>query len=275
MLSLKPRISKSWLDTRHARRLGYELAERLCTRCKGEKGVFLTLTYRRDEWEGPRDLYRATSSERHVRRFMERLGELLGTSFAGRWLCKLEFQKDGYVHFHLVVLGISRIEHSLLEHAWGYGFVWIERLNPARIRYVCKYVSKAGDLPAFLYFEPCRSVKVIRVSPGFWGDTEPRPPREKPEPTQELSAYVPIGMMIERAEHETVVRDDETGRFHCIPMGLGELGHWLSQRGAECIGLRKGWIEFKGYAWRRLAKWAPADRREATNGAALLHLIHC
>lgn len=262
MLELRPRISKSWLDTRAARRLSAELRERLLDRCRGEQGVFITLTYRRDEWDDARHLYRASSEERHVRRFVERLSQLMGESLTGRWICKLEFQRGGWVHFHLLLLGTRHIDHGLLEHAWGYGYVWIERMNPKRIRYVCKYVAKGDSLPEFLYLEPCRSVKIVRVSPGFWGESD-RPPRPKSEPSQKLSAYVPLGMLIERAEHETIVRDTETGRYCRFEAGMGELVIDMLRRGARCIGMVKGWVGVDGFSWKQLHEWRPPARADA------------
>lgn len=64
--------SRSWLDYQWARAFGARLASRLEARCVGERGVFITLTYRRSEYATPRELYREASEKKHVAEFMKR-----------------------------------------------------------------------------------------------------------------------------------------------------------------------------------------------------------
>lgn len=74
---------------------------------------------------------------------------------------KMEFQKRGVIHFHLLALTWGRrppkIPHAEHSAHWGHGFVWL-RFVPARrgkraiYRYLAKYVGKdssldAGDIP--------------------------------------------------------------------------------------------------------------------------------
>lgn len=268
MLSLRARSSKSWLDPRYCYKLSADLSERLIARCRGEKGVFLTLTYRRDEWDDPQQLYRAASDERHVRRFMERLGQLMDQSFSGRWLCKLEFQEGGWIHFHIILLGLTYIDHAMVAHAWGHGFVWIDRLNAGRIRYICKYVAKGGEVPAYLLIERIRSVKIVRVSPGFWGElSQPSRPREPSERLQTVSAYIPIGQVIERGDHESVIRDEDTGRIWRVHENVGRLVFKLALMGCRVVGTEKGWCQVKG-ATARSIQAAVRNLRTAGGAAA-------
>lgn len=244
--------SKSWLDKEYQHVLSAQLADRLVSRTQGESGLFLTLTYRRDEYQCPADLYHATSRRRDVRRFIESLANYLGESLSGRWLCKLEFQRGGWVHFHLILLGVRRIDHTALQDIWGHGYVWINRLTPSRIRYACKYISKGEELPSFLYLEPVRSVKIIRVSPGFWGDTresgggEPTPPELRP--TKISGCYVPIGTSIQNQRSSTISRtqsDDGEYNYKRTNKPAWKIILEAVAKGYLLVGTFDGWTRLK------------------------------
>lgn len=249
-IELRTRRSNSWLDLKRGKALAAELGEKLVHRCKGQSGVMLTLTYRRDEYQTPRDLYHAASQDRHVRRFIERLSLVLGESLTGRWICKLEFQRGGWVHWHLILVGVEHIDHTMLTQIWGHGFVWIDRVTPKRLRYVCKYIAKGEELPAFLLHEPIRSVKVIRVSPGFWGEVIPapdEPDHDRPPKGWKLrDCYQPIGAALEKSENSTVLRDPETGQYRQIPQPLWRLVLDLCNAGCCVVGTLHGWIRIEG-----------------------------
>ncbi len=276
-LEIRPGRSKSWLDRSYSRVLSAKLSDRLTRRCSGETGLFLTLTYRRDEFDGPRDLYRTAGSDRHVRRFIESLSNFIGESLTGRWLCKMEFQRGGWVHFHLLVLGVSRVEHAALQNIWGHGYVWINRLTKNRIRYLCKYVAKGDQLPAFLYNEPIRSVKIIRTSPGFWDDTQESsgggdPPPPELQPTKLSGCYVPIGMSIEQQENSTIVRQgDHDGEYSYRKEQLPcwEIVRRAIDNGWRVIGTVDGWIRLTRPTTRHRA-----GTHSVPAGAASLHLIN-
>lgn len=170
---------RSWLDPRFSRILARSYADRLIARFKGKRGLFLTLTYRRDDYDGPRDLYRKQADERHLRRFIEKLAKYLGHSLTAKWCAKMEFQTGGWVHWHLAVETTGFVKPGDWPRLWPHGFAKAQRLNRQRCNYFCKYFAKSGDVPAFLYFERPRSVTIVRSSPGFW-DHEAR--AEQPEP---------------------------------------------------------------------------------------------
>lgn len=196
MITIRSNHVRSWSDSAGAVAMGLALAERLERRyADGRPAVFVTLTYRRDEWDGPQSLWRAQSEQRHVRRFIERLAEITGDNYTGRWFCKLEFQTGGWVHWHLLI-DAKRIEHSHLQEAWQHGFVWVERATTDTRKYLCKYVSKAGDLPAFILAERARSFKVVRVSRGFWDEIRSRP-EDQPVRRQPLPFYRTLGQVLE------------------------------------------------------------------------------
>lgn len=245
MILLKVKGTKSWLDPQSNRSLAANLSRRLWERCQGRRGVFVTLTYRRDEYNDALDLYRVQSEQQHVPLFLRKVSRHVGQSLKGQWFCKMEFQKGGWVHWHIIILGIVRIPHAELASMWGRGHVWIHRLNERRVRYCCKYVSKGAPVPAWLYGEPAKSVKVVRVSPGFWGESEPRPPRE-PDPLDEPRKRFPfwrsIGDKIEASRRTVVIRDAETGRAATCQADFGTLLVKLLERSCGVVGNDRGWV---------------------------------
>lgn len=269
MVAVKERSSGSWLDPKCSGLLGYKLGKRLWNRCQGRRGVFLTLTYRRDEYSGPIELYRRAAAEQHVALFMRRLSRRLGRSLKGKWICKLEFQEGGWVHFHLLILGVERIEHATLKEAWGHGFVWIKRLNKTNCMYLTKYVAKGDAIPAFLYDEPPRSVKIIRVSPGFWLDTSKRckasesscsddescseeEQAKRKRPRRKGAGCGTIGERILRSPG-VIVRAD--GKVQEFDVDYGEF-LWRYGMFAKRLENDRGWLRFTGSM--RLAERAAA-----------------
>jgi hypothetical protein len=250
------------MDRIYGRVLAMKLAARLWERCKSERdGRFLTLTYRRDEYDGPQDLYRRSGEDRHVRRFIEDLAAYLGESLTGRWLCKLEFQKGGWVHWHLVVLGVGRIDHAVLTDMWGHGFVWVKRMTRSNVTYLTKYVAKDGELPAFLLLEPIRSVKVVRVSPGFWGDVpddvavdDAHGGDAAPRRRGRMPWYRSIGEAIEEAPEATVVRDKDVNKYAEVKAPMWEVWHRLRAMGARVTGTCAGWVTLEGITWREVVR---------------------
>lgn len=208
--AVKVKQSGSWLDHECAGILGWKLGKRLWSRvshrmANGEKGVMLTLTYRHSDYRDAEDLYQSQKERQDVPLFMRRLGRALRRNLTGDWICKMEFQQGGWVHFHIILMGIDHINHSLLTLAWGHGHTWINRLNKKRVIYMVKYVAKGGKIPLFLYSERPRSVKIIRVSKGFWGEpSKPSKPRcpiwdeYGPKEQGVVNAYVPIGIKLMR-----------------------------------------------------------------------------
>lgn len=286
MLHFKVRSTRSWLHHKFGKHLAGQLGQRLVDRCHGERGLFLTLTYARDDYDDPRDLYHRSRDERHVRRFMARLAKFLGQSLTGRWLCKLEFQRGGWIHWHVLILGIDRIEHAALTEIWGHGFTFISKATPGRIRYLCKYISKTGELPAFLYMEAIRSVKIIRTSSGFWNDQDKGDELgtcdddlpthnadgiaidyiDEPKRQKLHNCYVSIGEIIERNEQQTVVRDDR-GRYAHVNVDPWSFFEQLKRLGAQITGGHRGWIEVSGVTWDQVGAIA-YDERQAREDAA-------
>jgi hypothetical protein len=265
MIGLKAKVARSWL-TAAGVAMAAQFRERLLERCKGEEeGRFITLTYRREPGETPQELYQRAKEDEHVRRFIRKLATSLGEDFTGRWMCKMEFQRGGWVHWHLLILGLGFTDWKMVERLWGHGFIAMKRMTDANIRYIAKYVAKGGEVPPFLLLERSRSVRVVRVSPGFWGDVEPpadsyvrkREPiawsHEIDDETGELTEvpctgplpwYRCVGQMIEESERGVVMRDAETGVFGQVKVDAFQLFVALSKIGARVVGGSDGWLWF-------------------------------
>lgn len=252
MIALKHNGTGSWLDPRSSPRLAAALSSRLWERCKGNQGIVLTLTYDRSPYANALDLYRRQSEERHVRLFIRRLERHLSCKLTGKWFCKMEFQRGGWVHFHMIILGVSRVPHADLTELWSHGFLSVKRLTPKAVRYCTKYVAKGGGIPAFLYAEPAKSIKIVRVSPGFWATKpvdEPDPevvddpepdPYDEPQPSR-IRSWVPIGAKIEWRWHTWTARDDD-GNWARGQTDLGPLLAALLVMGCGIVGRDRGWL---------------------------------
>ena len=252
MFAVRERSSGSWLDPSASGFLGWQLGRRLYWRTRKRAGVFVTLTYRRDEYASSLELYRRQGERQDVPLFLRRLSRALGVSFKGQWLCKLEFQRGGWVHWHIVLLGVRRIDHGVLTRCWGKGFCWISKLTERNCVYLVKYVAKGGRLPAWIYLEKPKSVKIIRVSPGFWPVDERSPSRPKddydrygPGVGQVVDGYVPIGEKLQR--RGVLVRHGYKGcRTRFRSCCFSTLMCCLVEKGARYIGRCGRWHGFAG-----------------------------
>lgn len=252
IIGVREKQTDSWLDPRCNGIVGFKCGRRLWNVCQGRKGLFLTLTYKRDDYRDAQDLYRKSSEEQHVPLFLRKVARALGRSLKGKWFCKLEFQQGGWVHWHIIILDIEFASHAMLTRCWGKGHVWVKALTKKRAFYCCKYVTKDGSIPAWIYFEKPRTVKVVRVSPGFWGEeTKPKesdPDYEKygPPPPQHVNGYVPIGIKHSR-QRTCLVRVGTKLRKRIYDTGKPflEVITGMLDQGARAIGTRNGWLMYK------------------------------
>lgn len=110
-----------------------------------QKGLFVTLTYPRKFPDGVR-------AKRDLDAFIKRLRRAF-PSIAGIW--KMEPQKRGAPHFHLILLGVDFIEHEWIAKAWyevvGSGDIRhyaagteVRRVKSYQhaVHYVSKYIAK-------------------------------------------------------------------------------------------------------------------------------------
>ncbi len=253
MVDIRPKRSGSFLDPETWYLTAHAYGQRLWSVCKGRKGLFLTLTYKRSRYVDAGDLYHRQSNaeEKHIKCFMQRLQRRLRLSLTGKWVRKMEFQRGGWVHWHLIILDVERIESDVLAEAWGHGFVKVRKITKKRVLYTCKYVGKGGcSLPAWLYGERPRSVRIVQSSPGFWPDEDRKPSRYcpiyakyGPPPPPRSPVYRPIGEALRQARGVTI-RDRSahiTFSRRCDPAAfMLALG-----RRARCVGAVEGrWIRY-------------------------------
>ena len=176
---------------------------------------------------------------------------------------------------HIAALGtFEEIPHAIATELWGRGHVWLRRLNQRNVKYCTKYTCKPGDVPAWLYLERPRATKIVRVSPGFWGEPEVsfdeaadadggEDPYDVygPQPGPRIEGiYKPIGESLEVNRHRYVARD-ERGKYRGGSVDFGSLLVALLERGCAIVENRDGWLVVDA-TWQQLA------RAEEAAGAA-------
>jgi hypothetical protein len=250
MVDIREKRVGSFLDPASWLKVGCAYGHRIWNVCKGRKGLFLTLTYKRDRYADPLDLYRRQSEEKHVKCFMQKLERRLRQSLTGKWVRKMEFQRGGWVHWHIIILDVERIESDVLASAWGHGFVKVKKLTKKRCIYTCKYVGKPGvGAPAWLYGERPRSVRIIQSSPGFWPAEDRKPStycpiyaKYGPPRPQRIGGFRPIGAGL-REGRGCTIRDQRQHKCFSIKCDPAELLAQLGRR-AKCLGNVKGWLRY-------------------------------
>lgn len=279
MIEIKQQGTGSWLDPLSVKGLSARLSNRLTERCRGHRGLFVTLTYDRtgDTYDGggfdsSLACYRAAQDEQHVPLFLRKVSRYLGESLTGRWICKLEFQKGGWPHFHIIMLDVPKIPHEELKLMWNKGHVDVRRMSPKNIRYCTKYAAKGGDLPAWLLAERSRAVKIIRVSPGFWkrdddedagrrGSRSETPDRDFDEdpqtdagtidydpdaPTRIAGMYKPIGQKLDEAHARhtgRIIARDEDSNYNHATADFATVLLCLYSMGCRVISNVHGWTQ--------------------------------
>lgn len=104
-----------------------------------------------------------------------------GVEFEGKnyvidapYCIKVEFHESGWVHFHAIFLTRRFLPKPLLFELWGLGWVKVQRISNKDFHYVLKYVTKPGDLPAWVLKR--KRLRVFQTTKGF---LKPLPPEPK------------------------------------------------------------------------------------------------
>lgn len=229
MMMVREKISRSWFDRQGARLLAAEFAGKLEERMKNRKGIFLTLTYDRNNYQTPGELYQAQKDERHVRRFIARLEAEMGIDLTGKWCRKMEFQKGGWVHFHLVI-DYRWIPQVTIAKCWGHGYVWVNAVTPKRISYLAKYAFKVDKVPTYLLGERARSVRIVATSPGFWPCVKTDQPRTIQRSRKPFG--VTVGAMLTRRKASCILKLPN-GHFTTVAVSLYETLSFSPSQGSE------------------------------------------
>lgn len=108
---------------------------------------FITLTVDQKQFSSAQGAYEYIKPR--MRYFMRDLRAYLGKGKL-RYCWKLEFQENGWPHYHMLLDYHDKIDHSDLLSMWGHGFVHLSRVRGARLPYQFKYVCKeVGELPSW------------------------------------------------------------------------------------------------------------------------------
>jgi hypothetical protein len=105
---------------------------------------FITLTIDPDLFETPLAAYLAASD--HMRRFLYACRTADLWKKTAKWCWKLEFQRSGWPHWHLLVEKRSKIDCEKIKELWGLGRTNVERVNERGFRYNFKYAFKATEV---------------------------------------------------------------------------------------------------------------------------------
>lgn len=151
-----------------------------------------------------------------LRFFIRKLKRFLGKpSLSFVW--KLEFQDNGWPHWHLLLDYKEKIPHDRLLDLWGFGFVEIQRVKSRSMRYLFKYISKgldSGDLPEWFlkYTRP----RVFQTS-GIFPPSAKEPDSEVPELATACQGVAPppnfetLGQRLNRWNQTMLVKEE--GRY--------------------------------------------------------------
>lgn len=144
-VQIRPYTAPNWVTPR-----GVELKRREIER-KGlpvfKHCLFMTLTVP-EAVSSPKKAYEIGKDR--LRRFLARFRKAIGRDFPWAW--KLEFQENGYPHWHLIIGYKKRIPKNVFRDVaasiaqwWGLGITNIQRLRQKDFAYLFKYVSKIAS----------------------------------------------------------------------------------------------------------------------------------
>lgn len=104
---------------------------------------FITLTLNRDLFDSPLEGYLAGKDK--IRRFLNAARKENLWSTSARWCWKMEFQRDGWAHWHLLVDRTAKFTEAQLTRIgelWALGRTNVERVQENDFLYTFKYAFK-------------------------------------------------------------------------------------------------------------------------------------
>jgi len=177
--TIKEFIPASWFHS-----VGiFKVLERIKDRLPDVAGkLFLTFTLDPKNYANEETAFEA--SRQWLRKVFYRLRH--GVAWAGKtyvldapYCVKVEFHESGWVHYHAIFLTRRFLPHELLAELWGLGWVKVQRISNADFHYLLKYVTKPGELPAWVLQR--KRLRVFQSSKGFLA----APPAPKAFPLKE------------------------------------------------------------------------------------------
>jgi hypothetical protein len=241
------------------------LVERLTKRLRGERVIMITLTVDRKRYASPWEAYQSIRRRRVVPRAISAFGARWGLETNGQWFSKLELQRDGWPHWHvlLVVPHELRSSRSAMNEDWGEGFSNV--IGTVSLRYLAKYVAKGTteDLKDTLDASgfPALGVHWTSAARGFWGaGSTARSRSEDPGGTRPEDPRTPNGV----GDRVAFCASDTSLDFLVLD-GTGATGRIripVRFDGAHSDLTKFGWIHT---VWRRGRTWWRATMEAVEN----------
>lgn len=113
---------------------------RLMANANPQLNKFLTLTFAENQTDIKQARY---EFEKFIKRLQTYSKKKFGKSYQIKYICVIEFQERGAVHFHLLC-NLPYIAAEQLAEIWGNGFIKIERIDEIDNvgAYITKYMTK-------------------------------------------------------------------------------------------------------------------------------------
>lgn len=169
--------------------------------------LFLTFTVDPSRYENAEVAYEHSRDK--LRRIFHKLRK--GVNHEGKnyritepYCVKTEFHENGFAHFHVVFLTRRFLPAELLNHIWGLGRTNVARIRKEDFHYLLKYVSKSGELPAWVGQR--LRIRIFQASRGFY--TEPLPRKERSASAGKLRKSYTISERLMRWKHTAVIRSE-------------------------------------------------------------------
>ncbi|MGJ3242527.1 MAG: rolling circle replication-associated protein [Opitutales bacterium] len=204
-MTLQAYHPKSWFTEEGRRKILRDLEPRLpdVSGC-----LFLTLTFDPALFDEPESAYH--KGKDRLRRIFEKLRK--GIRHEGKtvkinapYFWKLEFQENGWAHWHLIFKTRRYLPGKALLKLWGYGRVQVKRIENDEFRYLLKYVTKGnGPLPD--WFLKIRKPRITQQGGKF---LKPKSKKEntasQPGPSRR-NLNLTVGERLERIRRTALVR---------------------------------------------------------------------
>ncbi|WFB34956.1 hypothetical protein P3T73_12385 [Kiritimatiellota bacterium B12222] len=126
---------------------------------------FITLTMDPNRYPDPEQAYEI--GKRHMRQFLYTLAQELNGGERIRYCWKLEIHKNGFPHWHLILLYRKKIDITVVREAWGKGRIDVQQIQGGQdFSYLFKYATKCqNDLPIWILER--KQIRFFQSSPGF------------------------------------------------------------------------------------------------------------
>lgn len=102
-----------------------------------EFSCFLTLTYSDDHLPAG-----GTLVPHHTRDYLKRLRKALHPRLLRYYYVGEYGDHTQRPHYHMMLFGVSHLEHELLNSKWGYGLIHLGEVTPQSCDYIAGYVTK-------------------------------------------------------------------------------------------------------------------------------------